>query len=107
MEDASSSSPPADIRCCRLHGIAKSHVDDSILGLLLTYIDANYVTLRCAAGVESSTDIKDRWIDQIRETVQQLHDSGVVWGDVKPDNVLMDANDVPWLIDFGGSYTGG
>jgi serine/threonine protein kinase len=50
---------------------------------------------------------KARWADQIRKSVQSLHQSGVIWGDGKPDNVLIDANDDAWLIDFGGGWTNG
>ncbi|KAM3552958.1 hypothetical protein MY1884_006927 [Beauveria asiatica] len=30
-----------------------------------------------------------------------------VWGDAKPDNVLIDGNQNAWVIDFGGGYTEG
>jgi tRNA A-37 threonylcarbamoyl transferase component Bud32 len=39
--------------------------------------------------------------------VHQLHTAGIVWGDAKPDNVLIDYNNDAWLIDFGGGYTNG
>jgi len=45
---------------------------------------------------------------QIRETVDSLHDVGVIWGDGKPDNILIhDKIDDAWVIDFGGGYTKG
>jgi tRNA A-37 threonylcarbamoyl transferase component Bud32 len=37
----------------------------------------------------------------------QLHEAGIVWGDAKPDNALIDKNDDAWIIDFGGGYTQG
>ncbi|WZH48509.1 Protein kinase domain-containing protein [Fusarium acuminatum] len=43
----------------------------------------------------------------IQEAVGQLHDAGIVWGDAKPDNILIDVNEDAWLIDFGGGYTEG
>jgi len=30
-----------------------------------------------------------------------------VWGDAKPENVLIDGSDDVWIIDFGGGYTQG
>ncbi len=36
-----------------------------------------------------------------------LHRFGVVHGDLKPGNVIVDANDRPWLIDFGLSRARG
>lgn len=48
------------------------------------------------------------WARQIENAVKTLHRHGVVWGDVKADNVLIHCVDeTPWLIDFGGSYTNG
>ncbi|KAK1948708.1 hypothetical protein LY78DRAFT_39560, partial [Colletotrichum sublineola] len=32
---------------------------------------------------------------------------GIIWGDVKAENVLIDREDNAWIIDFGGSYTPG
>ncbi|WAO87261.1 Protein kinase domain-containing protein [Fusarium falciforme] len=68
-------------RVSRLHGLVR---DDSgaILGLLLIYIDCKNLTLSCA-----------------------LHNAGVVWGDAKPDNVLIDSSQDAWVVDFGGGYT--
>jgi len=36
-----------------------------------------------------------------------LHENGIVWGDAKADNFMVDKNDHLWIIDFGGSYTDG
>ncbi|OTA58018.1 hypothetical protein K449DRAFT_467602 [Hypoxylon sp. EC38] len=37
-----------------------------------------------------------------------LHEIGVVWGDAKPNNVLIDSEtDDIYIIDFGGGYTDG
>jgi len=50
--------------------------------------------------------IRQRWAAQIRETVEQLHDAGLVWGDAHLGNVLIDKNDDAWLlIGYGGGYT--
>ena len=42
---------------------------------------------------------------QVKEIVNQLHVIGVVWGDVKPDNVLIDNKGDAWVVDFGGGYS--
>jgi tRNA A-37 threonylcarbamoyl transferase component Bud32 len=39
--------------------------------------------------------------------VDQLHEIGVVWGDGKAGNVIIDNDDIAWLIDFGGGWTEG
>lgn len=51
---------------------------------------------------------RGKWARQIRQTVDQLHEIGVVWGDGKTENVLVDSEtDDAWLIDFGGGFTEG
>ncbi|TKW55962.1 hypothetical protein CTA1_5149 [Colletotrichum tanaceti] len=32
---------------------------------------------------------------------------GIIWGDVKAENVLIDSDDNAWIIDFRGNYTYG
>ena len=45
---------------------------------------------------------------QISETIVKLHEIGIVWGDGKADNVLINkTTDDAWLINFGGVYTNG
>lgn len=48
-----------------------------------------------------------RWARQIKVTLKWLHECGIIWGDVKAQNVLIDKEDNAWIIDFGGSYTTG
>lgn len=50
---------------------------------------------------------REKWAGQIRETVDRLHEFGVVWGDGKAGNVFIDDQDNAWLIDFGGGWTEG
>ena len=38
---------------------------------------------------------------QILKGVKYLHDHGIAHGDIKPENVMMDANGTPKLTDFG------
>ncbi|CAJ0544337.1 Ff.00g035660.m01.CDS01 [Fusarium sp. VM40] len=94
------------IRISRLRGLVRSS-DSVVFGLLLTYIDCKRVTLSCAVKPETEVSQRERWAAQIQETIGQFHHAGVIWGDAKPDNVLIDANGDAWLIDFGGGYTEG
>lgn len=36
--------------------------------------------------------------------MKKLHKIWIVWGDVKPDNVLVNAEDDAVVIDFGGGF---
>jgi serine/threonine protein kinase len=51
--------------------------------------------------------LKKKWSGQIKHTVAQLHRLGIVWGDIKVDNVLIDDNDDAIVLDFGGGNTVG
>ncbi|KAL2752069.1 hypothetical protein ACRALDRAFT_2114208 [Sodiomyces alcalophilus JCM 7366] len=89
-------------RVCRLHGVVGE--GDQLLGMLLTLIDEQF-TLNQAKSASSS--LRGKWAEQVKESVSELHKAGLIWGDVKPHNVLIDTNNDAWLIDFGGSYTEG
>ncbi|RBR06807.1 uncharacterized protein FIESC28_10923 [Fusarium coffeatum] len=95
-----------NLRISRLYGIVRGK-DGVILGLLLTYIDCERVTLSCAIKPGTEVLLRKKWGAQIQEALGQLHDAGIFWGDAKPDNVLIDVNEDAWLIDFGGGYTEG
>lgn len=104
IEDASLA---RQARISRLHGLVYDAGTDIVFGLLLLYIDCSAKTLAWAAGPDTTGELRQRWAKQVMEAVKQLHNAGLVWGDVKPDNVLIDANNDAWLIDFGGGYTEG
>ncbi|KAF4417527.1 Serine/threonine-protein kinase PKH1 [Fusarium austroafricanum] len=94
------------VRISCLHGLVRNN-DRVIFGLLLTYIDCECVTLSCAVQPGTQVAQREKWAAQIQEIVGQLHDAGIVWGDAKPDNILIDVNEDAWVIDFGGGYTEG
>ncbi|RSL50884.1 hypothetical protein CEP53_008646 [Fusarium sp. AF-6] len=93
-------------RVSRLHGLVRND-SGAILGLLLTYVDCKNLTLSCAVKPKTTTALRKKWAAQLRDMVTQLHNSGIVWGDAKPDNVLIDVNQDAWIVDFGGGYTEG
>ncbi|KAK4178047.1 hypothetical protein QBC36DRAFT_325681 [Triangularia setosa] len=98
----------SDARVVRLHGVVT--VDGRIAGLLLTHIDhgrQNSGPLFEDHLLHVPIALRQRWVNQIRETVEQLHDAGLVWGDAKAENIMIDTNDDAWLIDLGGGYTEG
>ncbi|PNP80432.1 hypothetical protein FNYG_06031 [Fusarium nygamai] len=93
-------------RISRLHGLVRNN-DGVTFGLLLTYIDCKRVTLSCAVKPGTEVSLRERWAAQVQESIGQLHDAGIAWGDAKTDNILIDVNKDAWLIDFGGGYTEG
>ncbi|KAK4161743.1 hypothetical protein QBC43DRAFT_323178 [Cladorrhinum sp. PSN259] len=102
------SSLAPDARVARLHGVVT--VDGRIAGMLLTQIDHGKHTngpLYEKGLLYVPIPLRQRWAKQIRETVEQFHDAGLVWGDAKAENVMIDRNDDAWLIDLGGGYTEG
>lgn len=50
---------------------------------------------------------RDRWAEESARIKDILHNNGIVWGDAKADNFIVDKHDNLWIIDFGGSYTDG
>lgn len=90
-------------RICRLHGVVGE--GDRLLGVLLTLVDERLPLSR--ARWSARAQLKLQWATQVEESVNELHKAGLVWGDVKPDNVLVDKQDNAWLVDFGGGDTEG
>ncbi|KZF25549.1 hypothetical protein L228DRAFT_244406 [Xylona heveae TC161] len=91
-----------------LHGLVRYGDSAGISGLLLTYIEHRNTladVLRSITPV--SKDLKLKWHRQVIHMLSQLHAAGIVWGDAKTDNILVDYNDDLWLIDYGGGYTRG
>lgn len=95
---------PPDALVCRLHGVVRE--GNSLAGMLLTWIDKKGLLGRARAE-EASIQLRKRWAGQVSGSLQVLHRQGIIWGDVKAENVLVDKDDNSWIIDFGGSYTPG
>lgn len=95
---------PPDALVCRLYGVVRE--GNALAGMLLTWIDKKGVLGRARAE-EASIQLSKRWADQVGRSLQALHQQGIIWGDAKAENVLIDKDDNAWIIDFGGSYTPG
>ncbi|KAK9443761.1 Protein kinase domain-containing protein [Metarhizium brunneum] len=94
------------LQISRLLGLVRNE-NGWVFGILLRYIDCSRMTLSCALKPATPAFLRQRWIMQLRQSVHQLHNAGIVWGDAKPDNVLIDSNKNAWVVDFGGGYTEG
>ncbi|KAK2865357.1 hypothetical protein FQN49_003654 [Arthroderma sp. PD_2] len=96
----------ATVWTSRLHGIVQRE-EGHIMGLILSYIDTDGATLDCAKHDPQYVKHRQKWFDQVSQTLKQFHSHGIIWGDAKAANVLIDNENNAYLVDFGGSYTKG
>lgn len=78
-----------------------------VVGILLTYIENKGTLYELAPWSDCLDERRHRWAAELESLVVELHAAGLVWGDAKPHNVLVDREDRLWIIDFDGSYTHG
>lgn len=95
------------VHATRLYGIIQDEKSSRVIGLLLSWINCENKTLECALGPETPTVLRLKWGQQVSTTLACLHEAGIVWGDAKAANILVDMDDNAWIIDFGGGYTRG
>ncbi|KAK5633212.1 hypothetical protein RRF57_008926 [Xylaria bambusicola] len=101
----------ATILTSRLAGVVMwdDDKDGSLMGLLIEYIEGQtlyeYLYEEKCKGRNISQSIKLKWAAQIESSLRHLHAHNIVWGDVKPENVMINSNNDAVIIDFGGGYT--
>ena len=78
--------------------------DGKVEGMVIDYIK-NARSLKNIRSI--SAEQCDKWTGQIKQAIDHLHQKGLVWGDAKAANVLVDEQDNAVLIDFGGGFTEG
>ncbi|KAJ4196140.1 hypothetical protein NW767_009600 [Fusarium falciforme] len=103
------SGPAVNIRVPHLQGYVTFADSRDIIGLLRDWVlPSSYgSTLRDMDISAVPKELKKKWLDQICETVDKLHELDVVWGDGKVSNVVVDQENNIWLIDFAGGWTEG
>jgi hypothetical protein len=115
-EATSNGSLYSEARICRLHGLVVDtlgphRMQKRVVGMLLNYIHPKrrgiLGTLQYVAYEGSSRKNLRRWAHELERQLSDLHGAGCIWGDAKPENVLVDINDNVWIIDFGRGYTRG
>lgn len=81
--------------------------EESIMGFLLEVIKCKEQLSSLFESGDTTPQQRQTWVSQIEDIACKLHENGIVWGDVKPNNVLIDEEDNAWVIDFGGGYNSG
>jgi hypothetical protein len=94
------------LRISRLYGLVR-HENGLVFGLLISCVDCGAMTLTSAVGDDNPPSLRRKWAEKIKFIVKRLHEAGIVWGDAKPENILVDFNEDAWITDFGGGYTEG
>jgi len=56
---------------------------------------------------DDPVSLRKRWHNDVVRMLNLLHSAGIIWGDFKPENMLVDEHDDVWLVDFGGGMTDG
>lgn len=100
----------SSFRVPALKGFVEHPENGIILGFLREWIPSKYNLRHTSAHdlhVAAPREIRQRWAGQIKWTVKALNAVGVIWGDAKPGNIVIDLNDDAWVIDFGGGWTQG
>ncbi|KAI9680739.1 MAG: hypothetical protein M1817_004179 [Caeruleum heppii] len=86
------------LRVSQLHSIVMSADSKWIVGVLLDWIPPYG---RLVDDPESPVQHGQRWRDQIVDTVKTLHKHGIMWGNVHPENILIDTHNDAWVLKIG------
>lgn len=101
------------LRVPRLLGLVQTPGDGRVIGVLEEYIPfRDTEELTSLGDIETPSSItkarRRKWASQVQETIHQLHQIGVTWGDGKARNVLIHGEtDDAYIVDFGGGWTDG
>lgn len=96
--------PTKAIKVPQLLGYIHHKETQQILGFLRQWVPGRRLS-NVVAG--ATAEKRQKWACQIRQSIELLHQNGLIWGNGKPSNIVIDKQDNAWLIDFGGGYTRG
>ncbi|KAG9236667.1 hypothetical protein BJ875DRAFT_371587 [Amylocarpus encephaloides] len=107
LDKIADSKHASSIKAPRLIGFVVGDGDEGVVGILEEYIPHAMTLGRPPGGIKAvASERRRKWAERVRRNVELLHEIGVVSGDGKPENVLINSetNDC-YLIDFGGGWT--
>ncbi|KAH6637290.1 hypothetical protein F5144DRAFT_620316 [Chaetomium tenue] len=83
---------------------------NGVVGFIMAKIPAKHPSLfpivtNNFPGERPAMALRQQWAAQMEHTVATLHEHGIVWGNAKPDHLLVDLEDNLWLLGFGGQLT--
>ncbi|KAF5672800.1 hypothetical protein FHETE_3634 [Fusarium heterosporum] len=93
------------LRIPHLLGYIHHKETEQILGFLRQWVPGRVLSKIDIGSV--SPEMRQRWSSQISDIIRYLHEHGLIWGNAKPDNIIIDEEDDAWLVDFGGGYARG
>lgn len=96
----------------RLRGLDNPHIvkvydlfeENGTAYYVMDYVDGENLSTRLArTNTPLSEKIVLKYLNQILNGLQAIHNAGMLHLDIKPANIMVDKNDVAKLIDFGAS----
>lgn len=76
-------------------------LEDGRVYFVMDHVEGGSLAERLASGDPPSTSTVRAWYAELRSTLALCHRHGIVHGDIKPENVLVDGDERLVLSDFG------
>jgi serine/threonine protein kinase len=99
--------PAVQVRHPNIIKFQKTIETDQLICMIMENCDGGNLLSWINDGLLETNSAKKKVFAEILSAVLYLHENQIVHGDLKPDNIVMDSDGHPKLIDFGFSTTTG